>query len=193
MCVSFYCRACWWSLWRFHRCSSCIWCFARCYCFRCCCPDSKDNCGVPQLPFFDRTYTFPVVVLRPIVVRLADVLVMHSCWSHRCGLFSVCFPRFLVQALSCPALHHGVHYLVQGVLRAARGLQTFRLIVPRLSHAYNCFRWSSILASMCFAVWGFCSRVGGHISRVVGHSSGVGDQSPRVGRHSPSVVFPCPW
>ena len=108
------------------------------------------------------------------------------------GCVSVCFPRFLVQALSCPALHHGVHYLVQGVLRAAQGLQTFRLGVPRLSHAYGCFRWSSILASMFFAVRGFCSRVGGHISRVVGHSSGVGNQSPRVGGHSPSVVVSLP-
>ena len=41
------------------------------------------------------------------------------------------------QALSCPAVHHRVHYLVQGVLRAAQGLQTFRLDVPILSHAYG--------------------------------------------------------
>ena len=38
---------------------------------------------------------------------------------------------------SCPAVLHRVHYLVQGVLRAAQGLQTFRLPVPMLSHAYG--------------------------------------------------------
>ena len=52
-------------------------------------------------------------------------------------MFFLCFPQALVQARSCPAVHHRVHYLVQGVLRAAQGLQTFRLPVPMLSHAYG--------------------------------------------------------
>ena len=42
-----------------------------------------------------------------------------------------------MQARSCPAVHHRVHYLVQGDLRAAQGLQSFRLAVPMLSHAYG--------------------------------------------------------
>ena len=51
------------------------------------------------------------------------------------GRILTCFPQFLVQARSCPAVHHRVHYLVQEVLRAPQGLQTFRLSVPMLSHA----------------------------------------------------------
>ena len=45
------------------------------------------------------------------------------------------FPQFLVQAPSCPAVHHRVHYLIQEVLRAPQGLHTFRLSVPMLSQA----------------------------------------------------------
>ena len=83
------------------------------------------------------------------------------CWSFP-------FPSLQMQALSCPAVHHRVHYLVQGVFRAAQGFQTFRFHVPTLSHAMVCFRssflWSSIIASMIFAVVGFFSAKNSKVS-----------------------------
>ena len=71
-----------------------------------------------------------------LIYNVADVLVMHIVQVPQVQVvFLTCFPQFLVQARSCPAVHHRVHYLVQGDLRAAQGLQAFRLAVPMLSHA----------------------------------------------------------
>ena len=111
------------------------------------------------------------------VNNVADVLVMHSCRSHRCGLCFRVFSRVPGAGpfLSCTTSSSTL--LVQGVLRAAQGLQTFRLGVPRLSHAYGCFRssflWSSILASMIFAVMGFFSAKDSKVSAIMVSFGGV--------------------
>ena len=95
-------------------------------------------------------------------------------------------------------LHYIMEYIIwfRVFFAQHRDSRRFGLVCRDCHMLMVCFKssflWSSILASMIFAVRGFCSRVGGHISRVVGHSSGVGEQSPRVGGHSSSKVVSLP-